>query len=300
MSGEDYCCEGCFEHPWLRATVRENPSLRGDCFYCGTRGWLAPVRTLGLGFRNLLSDYIPADGANGERDSFFPSESPLQAIQRDWKVFSARFMSKPSTCFLPAVFKGEQPPNHFAGFCEPVVPFHRNAMSTAYDKWLAFWVVDDRLLSEWDMPGVSSVGVFIDNAADHLRSFIQLIPSGRRFWRARAGYVGQSNWDCRPFPSGEMGSNPDYPASRLNRSGEAILYCAEDEKTAISEIRPGRGYICTTCELILVKEVEILDLATAPENINPFTCVNLSWRLDLRRIGRNLSARIGAYESGGG
>jgi hypothetical protein len=79
MSGEDYCCEGCFEHPWLRATVRENPSLRGDCFYCGTRGWLAPVRTLGLGFRNLLSDYIPADGANGERDSFFPSESPLQS-----------------------------------------------------------------------------------------------------------------------------------------------------------------------------------------------------------------------------
>jgi hypothetical protein len=96
-----------------------------------------------------------------------------------------------------------------------------------------------------------------------------------------------------------MGSNPDYPASRLNRSGEAILYCAEDEKTAISEIRPGRGYICTTCELILVKEVEILDLATAPENINPFTCVNLSWRLDLRRIGRNLSALIGEPMSRG-
>jgi hypothetical protein len=300
---KDYCCEECFEHPWLRMTARENRIQLGCCFYCGTQGWLAPVRVLHAGFSNLLSEYIPAEAANGGRDSYFPSEPPLRAIQRDWKLFSQQFISKASTCFLPAVFRDQPAPTRLGSFTVPVVAFHRNAMSTAYDKWLAFWVVDDRLLSEWDSrrpsPDVQAAETFIDRAAEHLQPFVRSLPSGKKLWRARAGYLGVSNWDCRPFRPDQMGSHPEHPASRLNHTGEAVLYCAEDEKTAVSEIRPGKGYICTTCELTLTKKIQALDLASSPEDINPFTCINLSWKLDLRRIGRNLSALIGEPTSRG-
>jgi hypothetical protein len=89
-----------------------------------------------------------------------------------------------------------------------------------------------------------------------------------------------------------MGHNPKCLASQLNRSGEAVLYCSETEETALAEIRPGRGYICTTCELVLNRGLRILDIASEPNGPNPFTAKDLSWQLDLRRVARNLSTEI--------
>jgi hypothetical protein len=295
MLGEDYCCEGCFKHPWLQMTVRENRLQLGCCFYCGTQGWLAPVQILHAGFSNLLSDYIPAEDANGGRDIIFPSVPPLQAIQRDWNLFTDQFISEASTHFLPAVFRNQPLPYCWGSFTVPVVAFHRNAMSTAYDKWQDFWATDDSMFSGWvdrQTPIDIGPGTFISQAAEHVQHFIRSLPSGKKFWRARADYLGSSGRDCRPLPLNEMGTNPKYPASRLNRDGEAVLYCAEAERTAIAEIRPGRGYLCTTCELALAQEIQVLDLASPLEDINPFTCTGLSWKLDCRRIARVLGLLV--------
>ena len=89
-----------------------------------------------------------------------------------------------------------------------------------------------------------------------------------------------------------MGHNPKCPASRLNCEGEVVLYSAEAEKTAVAEIRPGKGFICTTCELTTTRALEILDLASPHTEINPFTTDDLSWQLDLQRVARNISAHI--------
>ncbi len=71
-----------------------------------------------------------------------------------------------------------------------------------------------------------------------------------------------------------------------------MLYCSETEKTALAEIRPGRGYICTTCKLLSNREMRVVDLASALTMPNPFAVADLSWQLDLRRIARNLSVEI--------
>jgi hypothetical protein len=304
-ASQDFCCVECFEHPWLQAMSQTNQSQSGQCFYCGSEGPLTPVSVLYFGFYNLLSDYIPAEAANGGRDSYFASVPVTEAVQRDWKVFSDRVVSDRLHKFLPAVFENQNLPlrGGLRVFTEPVVPFHRNAMSTAYGKWLRFWMVDPTAFSDWTHHNVPSdidtIGTAVNQMSEHLRNFVRSWPTGRRLWRARRDYVGFSDWDCQPLPLAQMGHNPKCPASRLNREGEVVLYCAEAEKTAVAEIRPGRGNICTTCELVTQKELELLDLATSLQTINPFTCADLSWQLDLQRVARNLSAQIAIPTSRG-
>jgi hypothetical protein len=282
-----------------------NQSEFGRCFYCGSAGSLTPVSVLHTAFTNLLSDYIPAETANGGKDSYFASVPVIEAAQRDWKLFSERSIPDRLTKFLPAVFKTQQLPLKFGlrDFTEPVVPFHRNAMSTAYGKWLRFWMIDPTAVSDWPNHNVPSdidtVGTAVNQMAEHLRNFVRSWPAGQRLWRARKDYVGFSDWNCQPLPLAQMGHNPKCPASRLNREGEIVLYCAEAEKTAVAEIRPGKGNICTTCELVTLRDVELLDLATSLETINPFTCTDLSWQLDLQRVARNLSAQIAIPTSRG-
>jgi hypothetical protein len=302
MASKDLCCESCFEHSWLRQLAKQNNKGSGVCFYCGTTGALVPISVFHAGFTNLLKDYIPAEYANGGRDSCLPSVPVIEAIERDWKLFSRRVPTQKLDCFLPAVFNGQEPPFR-GGFSTPVVPFHRNAMSTAYDKWLDFWLLDPHSFSSWPerytTEDVDKVGTFVNQAASHLGHFVRILPSGKRFWRARAEYLGTSEWECQPLPLEQMGHNPSCPASRLNRAGEKVLYCAETEKTALAEIRPGRGYICTTCEIVSSRELSVLDLAEARSIPNPFTAIHLTWELDLHRIARNLSAEIAKPTSRG-
>jgi hypothetical protein len=152
---------------------------------------------------------------------------------------------------LPAVFK-EDPELDGRDFSIPVVPFHRNAMSTAFDRWREFWLIDQNDSSDWlardTATDIDLVGTYVNQKAQHLRYFVRSLSSGRRLWRARSQYVGFSDWDCEPLPLSQMGHNPKCPANRLNREGDAVLYSAEAEKTAVAEIRPGKGFICTTCE----------------------------------------------------
>lgn len=145
---EHFCCEGCFEHFWLRGIAKEKGKLEGCCFYCGTAALLAPITVFRTGFTNLLSDYIPAEVANGGRDSYLASVPIHEAIQRDWKLFSSRCHPELLKCFLPSLFKDDLP-SPLRDFQIPVVPFHRNAMSTAYDKWLQFWMIDPTAYSSW-------------------------------------------------------------------------------------------------------------------------------------------------------
>jgi hypothetical protein len=292
---EYFCCEACFDHPWLRKLANEKGVDQGCCFYCGTTAVLTPLNIFRSGFTNLLSDYIPAEVANGGRDSYLPSVPVLEAIQRDWKLFSLRCRPERLTHFLPSLFK-DDPASPSRDFHVPVVPFHRNAMSTAFDKWLRFWMIDPTAYSSWadiDEPmDVDAIGTFPNQHAQHLRPFVRTLPPNGRLWRARGNYIGTSEWDCQPLTLDQMGHNPKCPASRLNRDGEVVLYTAEAEETAVAEIRPGRGFLCSTCELMPRRTLEVLDLASPLEELNPFTQEHLSWQLDLQRVARNVSAHI--------
>lgn len=194
IASRELCCESCFKHTWLRQQARQNGKGSWVCFYCGDAGALVPVSVFYAGFGNLLKDYIPAEYANGCKDNYLKSVPVIEAVERDWKLFSPRIQARKLNYFLPAVFKDQKLPFP-CGFDTAVVPFHRNAFSTAYDKWLDFWFLDPSTFSAWPerytAGDIDTLGTFVHQAASHLEHFVRKTASGRMLWRARAGHLGK-------------------------------------------------------------------------------------------------------------
>src|SRR5258706_9457584 len=76
----------------------------------------------------------------------------------------------------------------------------------------------------------------------HLDKFTYTLLQGKNLFRARLGLPSAGK--MRPFPSGkEMGAPPDLKArgGRANPNGISYLYAADEEATAIAEVRPYLG-----------------------------------------------------------
>jgi len=98
------------------------------------------------------------------------------------------------------------------------------------------------------------------------------IEAGTILYRARKGYA-RSEEDGAKVPwsgSDEIGANRAGKASRTNREGKVVLYCADQENTAVAEVRPVRGLVVSVAQFQVKQEVRILDLLHEPHVINPF------------------------------
>jgi hypothetical protein len=101
--------------------------------------------------------------------------------------------------------------------------------------------------------------------------FEERVPSGSRFYRARLGFATEDDDGSKlPWNGANIGANPDAHPSRANRHGKIVLYCAAQEKTAIAEIRPARGFLVSVAELRTNVDLCLLDLTRAQVPLNPF------------------------------
>jgi len=64
------------------------------------------------------------------------------------------------------------------------------------------------------------------------------------FSRARLGFKLDENEERLPWDGTEIGAPPADKASagRANAAGQVVLYVADEEKTAVSEVRPALGF----------------------------------------------------------
>jgi len=92
------------------------------------------------------------------------------------------------------------------------------------------------------------------------------------FYRARLGFAQGPDGD-EPFSGASIGAPPPEKAGpgRANVKGKVVLYCADQEDTAIAEVRPARGEYVSVVEVRATSGLEILDLVTEPDWPNPFT-----------------------------
>jgi hypothetical protein len=104
------------------------------------------------------------------------------------------------------------------------------------------------------------------------RRTVQL-PAGTVLYRARLGFARDPEGGAKPFSGSEIGAPPPDKArpGRANAEGKLVLYCADQERTAVAEVRPARGEYVSVAKVSAIKEVMILDLVTNPEPPNPFT-----------------------------
>jgi RES domain-containing protein len=91
-----------------------------------------------------------------------------------------------------------------------------------------------------------------------------------------------------------MGAPPPDKAGpgRANAKGRVVLYCANQESTAIAEVRPARGEYVSLAEVRPTRELEILNLVTEPEWPNPFTNDAVTYRVEFAGLLAAFAAEL--------
>jgi len=106
--------------------------------------------------------------------------------------------------------------------------------------------------------------MFYDLAVD-LSGLATVLRAGRILYRARRGCHAHPDGKRIPYEREDIGAPPEgkRQAGRANREGRAVLYCADQEQTAVAEVRPGRGQLVSVCEARVCNDTKVLDLSAS-------------------------------------
>lgn len=285
-SKPDYACPACFEHGWLKDYVKENSTKEGICPSCKKRQQpLIPVAELYDPFYNLISFYKRAEGPPLEYGTPI-----VDLIQDDWDVFSKRLAERGGDGVLIESIMytcwdddDGAPPLDAS---EHYVALHRTwSHDTLADKWdeFAARVKEDPTRElEFRSPEFNQflVGEFL------LERRIMSEPIGTVYYRARPGFVKAEDGRQEPHSGAGIGVPPPerVKPGRANHEGKVVMYCADQELTAVAEIRPTQGEYVSVAEVRANKELNILDLATEPEWPNPFTHETVNYEVEFAAL----------------
>jgi RES domain-containing protein len=270
------CCPNCFAHPWLKNHVREISEENGPCDFCGCEDVaLVRVRELAGLFHNLLSMYVVAD-------SFESGEPLIDLIKWHWEVFAEDTIDDDAQARLLEKIANSDWDDDDG---EPILdarelysPIGNSFHTTHRERWEEF-CSEVRDNPEASLP-------FDDFYAEEFALLKVTLPAATTLYRARRGYEPGEYGERKPFDSGGLAAPPVEKAfaGRANVQGQCVLYCADQERTAIAEVRPPLGYYVSVGEVLLKREVRILDLAKETEGINPFITESLSWHVQIRSL----------------
>ncbi|TKS58978.1 MAG: hypothetical protein EWM72_02630 [Nitrospira sp.] len=271
-SKPDSACPECFGHPWLREYVVAQSTHRGICPNCHRRNKpLVPVSSLYNAFENLLSSYQLAEGPPLEHGTAI-----IDLVQQDWEVFSERlFDSNSAGRLLESIMHSgwdDDSGEPLLGASDPYVARHRRwSYDTLEDIWQQF---ADEVKSDPSRPiefRDADFDAFLIHEELKGRRTVQ-VPEGTILYRARLGFERTPDCD-KPYLGVSIGAPPPEKAGpgRVNPKGRVVLYCTDQEATAVAEVRPVRGEYVSVAEVRAARDLEILDLVTEPEWPNPFT-----------------------------
>lgn len=257
------CCKDCFAHPWLRDYVSEESRGIGTCQYCRKRKReVIEVTKLASPFESLMTMYSRSE---------FGGTPLIDLVQGDWEVFAESvFDSGRASQLLKDILLASWDDDSGEPLPDANEYYERKAALNLVENWNEF------LYEDKEEPDFSDI-VFED-----LSPYETTIKQGTLFYRARIGWDGEDEEDRRqPWRSGDIGPNPKGPAARANFEGDIVLYCADQERTAIAEVRPALGHLLSVCRIEISRDFEILDLSQPARMPNPFTSEYLAHELEM-------------------
>lgn len=112
--------------------------------------------------------------------------------------------------------------------------------------------------------------MFLRDVRDSAKARVKILKTGHPLWRAQ---VGSECFDMElselevefigPCSAKRMIPDPKLVGDgRLNPRGIAYLYLAEDEPTAIAEVRPWLGALVSVAKFELLRDCKVLDCAS--------------------------------------
>ena len=270
------CCPNCFDDKWLKEKIAELSHEKGDCPLCEAENVpLIEASELGGYFHNQLSMYEVADSfESGERLSFL--------IQEDWQVFDEDTLNEDQRAELLEDIanadwdddEGEDP----IDAQELYQPVGGQLHTTHRDRWEQY-CSDVRENPEEALP-------FEEFLTDDLAGLSVTLPVGTRLHRARPGFKSGEYGEREAYKGDDIGAPPTAKAKagRVNVDHQRVLYCADQETTAIAEVRPPRGFYVSVASVAVNRELRIIDLAKGPPGINPFITETLRWDVEIQSL----------------
>ncbi len=178
----------------------------------------------------------------------------VHLIQQDWEVFSERLIQSDRTgALLEAIMHSGWddddgvPP---LGASDPYVARHRrwthDTLDEAWEEFAKQVMADPSHKLEFRDPDFDSFLLHEDLVGGRT----VLVQPGQAFYRARLGAVREPD-GVQPYSGDAIGAPPPEKArpGRANPTGKVVLYCADQEETAIAEMRPARGEYVSIAEV---------------------------------------------------
>ncbi len=236
---------------------------------------LIEASELGGYFYNLLSMYEIAD-------SFESGERLIALIQEEWQVFDEDALNEDQRAELLEEIvnadwdddDGEDP----VDAQELYQPVGGVLHMTHRDRW-------DQYCS--DVRENPNEALPLDEfLTEDLAKLSVILPIGTRLHRARPGFKSGEYGEREAYKGNDIGAPPTATAKggRVNVDHQRVLYCADQEATAIAEVRPPRGFYVSVASVTVNREVRIIDLAKGPPGINPFLTETLRWDVEIQSL----------------
>nr|WP_175828905.1 RES family NAD+ phosphorylase [Burkholderia cepacia] len=224
-------------------------------------------------FRNLMRLYAPSDDANGEM--------LIDSIQWDYEVFEdSLYCSDGAASLLEDILmtgwdddSGETPVR--------AQELYRRSWAgpTMLEEWNEYCTdVKEHPDKKPDLPTL-----FDDEVGRQETE----IPQGTILYRSRLGF-DMIEGTIEPYTGADIGAPPPGIAKpgRANRAGEVVLYLADQEETAVAEVRPVRGLLVSVAEVHTVRDLRLVDLHKPVRPSNPFTDEVPQYELQLEHLLR--------------
>jgi hypothetical protein len=280
------CCYRCFKNSWLKALIHQHADMLGTCRFCGaTHVALVDVSVLRESLGNLLTLYSPLT----DDELMLPDEDPFEIgellpdlIQEDWDIFSDALLQKDSaTELLYAIDvsvwqkdSGEDLIQRGGLYTRRVSIYH----TSPCEAWEEFC---ENVRQEPDAEPAFKVPI----EEEFFRSEV-VLETDTVFFRARLGGNVDGDGFTEPYRGADIGAPPADKAqpARLSREGQVLLYCADEEVTAIAEVRPWRGLVVSVAEFRAAQPLRVLDLSKPRRPPNPFTTPSLRYELEINAV----------------
>jgi RES domain-containing protein len=280
------CCEACFEDDSLKGHIRRR-GKRGSCQYCRARGkYVIDAAELEPFFTRFTDLYSPVDlGGNvpPDVDPLEVGEQLATLIYEQWGIFSERLVERDMHHdLLNEIFTANCMEEEILD-----APAVRDLWTdrdwlhaSLLDRWHELAdelrhpedhrpIAPDPVPTEEDLAtATDSLGWFED---DVNRGSVTL-PAGTRIFRVRLGYREKDHRTV-PIPTPEMGAPPRGSVKRPGRAnpvGVSYFYGAEEERTAVAEVRPHRGALATIGEGETSRDLKLIDLTARIALASPF------------------------------
>ena len=232
-------------------------------------------------FEPLLKMYESSGEAAQPRSSSDGKASLFESIQKDkrWRVFN-QVLTNSEGCRLLDAIRGYRRDGALVPSEASWFAGDSGEVELARVWWAKF---SDSIRRQWRFFPIVSGHQPQDPRsvlAPYLPKFVYTLEKGKQVYRARLGEREASpSGKRRPFPPGpQIGAPPASTAGsgRANPTGVSFLYCADEEATAIAEVRPYVGASVSVARFEALQRMKLVDAGKVRRLFSPLGRKDLS------------------------